>query len=134
MAASEGANRDNTEDWVLAEAARPRSFAGLEARIDTAISVAYACEEAMAQVGADAIESAAQARRAAELAERAAIAAEGARALATVPPPPPPAAAAPAFGANPAVYPLPSDEDLRLSHFIDRADRLVARLRHLQQV
>jgi hypothetical protein len=134
MAATEGASRDNTEDWVLSEAVRPRSFAELEAWIDTAISVAHACEEAVALVGADAIESAAQARRAAELAERAAIAAEGARALATVPPPPPPSAAPSPLAANPALYPLPSDEDLRLSHFIERADRLVARLRHLQQV
>jgi hypothetical protein len=132
MAANEGASRDDAEDWVLTEAARPRSFAELEARIETAISVAHACEEAVALVGADAIESAAQARRAAELAERAAIAAEGARALAVVPPPAP--AAPSALAANPAVFPLPSDEDLRLSHFIDRADRLVARLRHLQQV
>jgi hypothetical protein len=133
MAATEGASRDNAEDWVLPEAARPRSFAELEARIETAISVAHACEEAVALVGADAIESAAQARRAAELAERAAIAAEGARALAVLPPPV--AAAAPsALAANPAVFPLPSDEDLRLSHFIERADRLVTRLRHLQQV
>jgi hypothetical protein len=132
MGVSEGASRDNTEDWVLPEAARPRSFAELEARIDTAISVAYACEEAMAQVGADAIESAAQARRAAELAERAALAAEAARAATA--PAPPPAAAAPSTAANPAVFPLPSDADLRLTHFLERADRVVARLRHLQQV
>jgi hypothetical protein len=133
MAINESVSRDRAEDWALPEGARPRSFAELEARIETAISVAYACEEAVAQVGADAIESAAQARRAAELAERAAIAAEASRAVAAAPAPAPVAAAS-AAAPNPAVFPLPSDEDLRLTHFLERADRVVTRLRHLQQV
>ncbi|MDX6604319.1 MAG: hypothetical protein QOF23_828, partial [Solirubrobacterales bacterium] len=36
--------RDNTEDWVLPAAARPRSFADLEARIDLALTISKASE------------------------------------------------------------------------------------------
>ncbi len=144
MAVSEGSERDKTEDWLLAEPARPRSFAELEARIDTAIAVAQASEEAVAEVGASAIEAAAQAGRAAELAESASISAQAARlavlegpaavatmpAAATVIAEPAPAAAE----ANPAVFPLPRDEDLRLAHFMDRADQVVERLRALERI
>jgi hypothetical protein len=124
MAVSEGAARDNTEDWLLPEPGRARSFAELESRVHVALTLAQASEAAVQEVGAAAIEAAEQARRAAELAERAALAAEGARV----------AAPDPGGAANPAVFPLPSDEDLRLAHFLERADRVVARLRLLEQV
>lgn len=126
MAVSEGAARDKTEDWLLAEAARPRSFAELEARVDLALTVAQTSEAAVAEVGAAAIEAAEQARQAAELAERAARSAEAARGAVAVAPDPEPAA-------NPAFFPLPPDQDLRLAHFMERADRVVARLQALQQ-
>jgi hypothetical protein len=124
MAVSEGAARDKTEDWLLAEAARPRSFAELEARVDLARTVAQTSEAAVAEVGAAAIEAAEQARQAAELAERAARSAEAARGA---------VAPAPESAANPAFFPLPPDQDLRLAHFMERADRVVARLQALQQ-
>lgn len=144
MAVSEGTDRDKTEDWLLPEAARPRSFAELETRIDTALALAQASEAAVAEVGASAIEAAAQAHRAAELAESASLSAQAARiavlegpaAVATIP------AAAPALvepapavpNANPALFPLPADEDLRLAHFMERADRVVERLRALERI
>jgi len=146
MAVSEA--RDNTEDWVLPEAARPRSFAELESRVELALTVAHASEAAIAEVGAAAIEAAEQARQAAGLAERAAIAAQQARdsvpvAVATAEPvavadsaivaEPAPEPASP-VAENPALYPLPPDEDLRLAHFMDRAARVVERLQALQQV
>jgi hypothetical protein len=131
LAVSEGAARDNTQDWLLPEAARPRSFAELESRIDVALAVARASEAAVAEIGATAIDAAEQARSAAELAERAAISAAQARggiAAATAP------AGEPQPAANPAVYPLPADEDLRLAHFLERADRVVERLRALERL
>jgi hypothetical protein len=129
---SEGVSRDKTEDWVLPEAARPRSFAELEARVDTAVAVARASEAAVAEVGASAIEAAAQARHAAELAEGAAIAAEAARGAVSTAPVAPATVVEPA--ANPALFPLPPDVDLRLAHFMERAERVVTRLRVLQQL
>jgi hypothetical protein len=154
---SEGVARDKTEDWLLPERARPQNFAELEARIEYAVAVARSSEGALAEIGAVAIEAAEQSRRAAELAERAALAAEQAArggvalaempveaALAEVPAEPAlaevPAGVAPANGSvlagaeNPAVYPLPPAEDLLLAHFMERADRVVERLRALEQL
>jgi hypothetical protein len=126
MAASEV--RDNTEDWILPEGARPRSFADLESRVETALSVARASEAAIAEVGAAAIEAAEQARQAAELAERAAGAAQ-AMATATQAQP---LAAVPASAPEAAVEPGPSPEDEWLLGFTHRAERLSARLERLQ--
>jgi hypothetical protein len=129
MAVAEGTARDNTEDWLLPEAARPRSFAELEARIDLALTIARTSEAGVAEVGAAAIEAAEQARQAAELAQRAAIAAQAAQAAqeaaATVPAPPnsqPEAASVPATG----------HEEEWLIRFTHRAERLSARLARLQ--
>lgn len=63
--------RDNTSEWVLPEGARPATLAQLEERIDYAVAVARASEAAALEIGAAAIDAAEQARRAAELAERA---------------------------------------------------------------
>jgi hypothetical protein len=131
MAVSEGAARDKTEDWLLPEAARPRSFAELESRVDLALTVAQASEAAIAEVGAAAVEAAEQARQAAELAERAAAAALAARDSVAVAPV---SAPADSQAHNPAVFPLPPDQDLRLAHFMERAERVVVRLRALQQL
>ena len=72
MAVSAAPDRDSTEDWLLPDAARPRSFAELEAKIDYAVAVARSAEEAALAFGDVAIEGAAQARLAAEMAEAAA--------------------------------------------------------------
>ena len=123
MAVSEGAARDNTKDWLLTEAARPRSFAELESRVDLAVTVAQASEAAIAEVGAAAIEAAEQARQAAELAERAAAAAQVAATASTAAPPAPEASPAPR---------LPAQEEEWLIRFTHRAERLSARLVRLQ--
>jgi hypothetical protein len=123
MAVSEGAARDNTEDWLLPEAARPRSFAELEARVDLALAIAKTSEAAVSEVGAAAIEAAEQAGQAAELAERAAAAAQTA-AESNLPREQPrvPAAAPEAT----------RQEEEWLFRFTHRAERLSARLVRLQ--
>ncbi len=106
----EGAERDNTQDWLLPEGAAPPLLSELEERIDEALIIAKASEKAVMAVGDAALDAAQQARRAAEMAERAAEAALNAA------PPAHPVAAAP--------Y-----EDVALRNFSERADRIVARLR-----
>jgi predicted nucleic acid-binding protein len=98
--------RDSTEEWLLPEEAVPPTIAVLEARIDEAIAIARASEAAAMTVADAAIESATQARRAAELAERA-------------------TAAALAAGGPFA--------DARMARFARRADRLGTRLARLQR-
>jgi hypothetical protein len=125
MAAAEA--RDNTEDWLLPEAARPRSFAELEARVDLALTISKASEAAVSEVGAAAIEAAEQARQAAELAERAAIAAQAAGSV--------PAAviATPAESAGAPEPAAPQQEEWLIS-FTHRAEQLSERLVRLQHV
>ena len=67
----EGAERDDTQDWLLPEAAVPPLLSELESRIDEALIVAKASEKAAIEIGDAALDAAAQARRAADLAERA---------------------------------------------------------------
>ena len=113
---------DSTDDWLLPEPARPPLIGELERRIDEALATARASEAAVMTVGAAALDAAEQARRAAELAERASAAALDARGRVG-----PPAAAL--ASEHPA-----GDADDGLSDFSQRADRLVARLRQLQRV
>jgi hypothetical protein len=137
LTVSEGVARDKTEDWLLPEAARPRSFGELEAQVDYAVAVARSSEAAVVEIGAAALDAADQARRAAEVAELAAASAAGAATS-------PDSVDADAGGAgagteapaprNPALYPLPSDKDLRLAHFMQRADQVVERLRALEKL
>lgn len=119
----EGAARDTTQDWVLPEHSRPPLIGELERRIDEALATARASEEAVMTVGAAAIDAAEQARRAAELAERASVAALNAQgrveSIAVAPP---------------VSAPAPAREDASLTDFSERADRLVARLRQLQRI
>jgi hypothetical protein len=103
----EGAERDDTQDWLLPESAAPPLLSELEGRIDEALIIARASEKAVMAVGDAALDAAEQARRAAEMAARAAEAA-----LAASPPPPE----------------VPY-EDVALRNFSARADRVVARLR-----
>jgi hypothetical protein len=126
LSITEGVARDKTEDWLLPEAVRPRSFAELESRVEYAVALAHHSEAAIVEVGASAVEAAEQARRAAELAENAARAAASATAVAATPDPRP--------SGNPALFPLPADADLQLAHFMARADHVVERLRALERM
>jgi hypothetical protein len=107
----EASERDSTQDWLLPEGAAPPLLSELEARIDEALIIAKASEQAVMAVGDAALDAAQQARRAAELAERASEAALSA------------SAALPA-----AAHEVPY-EDAALRSFSERADRVVARLR-----
>ncbi len=111
----DGAATDSTQDWLLPEHSRPPLIGELEQKIEEALATARVSEAAVMTVGAAALDAAEQARRAAELAERASRAAfEPIEAVASPPP---------------ATVPEPS-----LGAFSERADRLVARLRRLQQL
>jgi hypothetical protein len=112
----EGSERDSTQDWLLPESARPPSVAELSQRIDEAVATARASEAAVMVVGEAALDAAEQARRAAELAERASAAVFG-----------------PSRGSNPR-DPGPRDpapHDPAMESFTERADRIAARLRVL---
>ena len=115
------AARDSTQDWLLPEHARPPLIGELEQRIDLALATARASEAAVTEVGAAALDAAEQARRAAELAERASLAALEVQARVTP-------------VAVPTTTPRSEPVDESLSSFSERADRLVARLRGLQRI
>jgi len=66
--------RDSAESWRLPRHSRPPLLSELVARIDEALATARASEAAVMTVGAAALDAATQARRAAELAERASAA------------------------------------------------------------
>jgi hypothetical protein len=137
--------RDSTDDWALSEAARPRSFAELESRIELAVETARSSEAAVAEVGAAAIEAAEQARQAAELAERAAAVAQLVADRAESAPPPPaqpqaqlqPQVQSPPPHLQPetpaAPVPAAAQEEWLVS-FTHRAERLSERLVRLQHV
>lgn len=119
------ADGESTRDWLLPEAARPPLIGDLQRQVEEALATARASEAAVITVGAAAIDAAEQARRAAELAERASVAALDAHekvAAVTV--------------VSPRVEPAAGEgrEEDSLSDFSARADRLVARLRQLQRV
>lgn len=103
----ESAARDSTQDWLLPESSAPPLLKDLELRIDEALTIARASEQAVKVVGDAAIDAARQAHRAAELAER---------------------ASATALMASQAAAASPF-EDPSLRGFSERADRVVARLR-----
>jgi hypothetical protein len=121
----ENGGRDSTDDWQLPARSLPPTIAELEARIDEALVIAHASEAAVVTVGAAAIESAEQARRAADLAvkasEAASRAADGTGAR----------GAADTNGADAAR--APGHEDERLVRFRQRADRLGARFAQLSR-
>jgi hypothetical protein len=68
---------ESTEEWLLPEPTRPPLLGELVERIDEALATARASEAAVMTVGAAALDAAEQARRAAELAERASAAING---------------------------------------------------------
>lgn len=118
---------DSTQDWQLPEHARPPLIGELVERIDEALATARASEAAVMTVGAAALDAAEQARRAADLAEKASAAM---------------LAAGPGAGAGTreeatAERPRllraePGDDSLR--DFKARADRVAARLRELERL
>jgi hypothetical protein len=119
--------RDTTRDWTLPDDARPPLVSELVARIDEALATARASEAAVMTVGAAAIDAAEQARRAAELAERASAAMLERVGPATAAPPPRAQSEATEAGRS-----LPPEDD-SLRDFSARADRLAARLKELQK-
>lgn len=121
----DAAASDSTQDWLLPEHSRPPLIGELERRVELALVTARASEAAVISVGAAAIDAAEQARRAAELAERASVAALDAQGR----------VASIAIERAPATGPaVAEEEDDSLSDFSARADRLVERLRQLQRV
>jgi hypothetical protein len=103
---------ETTQDWQLPDSAKPPLLGELIERINEALTTARASEAAVMTVGAAALDAAEQARRAADLAERASAAmlceGPGRRAMRLV----------------------PSEED-GLRDFVARADRVAERLRLL---
>jgi thiamine pyrophosphate-dependent acetolactate synthase large subunit-like protein len=117
-------------EWVLPPQALPPSVAELERRIETATAVARSSEAAAIAIGEAALDAAEQARRAAELAERASAAVLGAvSGRGGLPPRPQPPAGPSGAGAHPGSGRVAAEEGLR--DFLDRADRLSLRLRHI---
>jgi hypothetical protein len=106
--------RDGGEDWRLPQRTRPPLLGELVERIDEAIATARASEAAVMTVGAAALDAAEQARRAADLAQKASAAMNGA--------PVSPSAARPG-GAHPT-----------MDDFSVRADRVAERLQRLQRL
>lgn len=112
-----GAVADSTQDWLLPEHSRPPLIGELELKVEEALATARASEAAVMTVGAAALDAAEQAKRAAELAERASAA---------------------MLGSAPRQEPPPSagtgTEDERLRDFHARADFIASRLQRLQRV
>jgi hypothetical protein len=131
----EASERDSTQDWLLPEGSAPPLLSELEIRIDEAVATARASERAVMEVGDVAIDAAKQARRAAELAERASASAlEASRGAVSVEPsqdvPPVPSQDIPSVIPSAQTGPA---MDGGLRGFSERADRLVARLRALER-
>lgn len=105
---------DATHEWRLPEAEKPPLIGELVERIDEAVAIARASEAAVVTVGAAALDAAEQARRAAELAERASARMSG--------------GAEDSRDGRPMR--LVSDDD-QLRDFATRADRVAERLRAL---
>ncbi len=124
---------DTTSDWLLPEASRPPLIGELEQRVEQALATARASEDAVMTVGAAALDAAEQARRAAELAEKASISARDAQERVAAVAAMGPLSGGPSEAAVEPQSEAGSGED-SLSDFSARADRLVARLRQLQRV
>ena len=118
----EASERDSTQDWLLPDVAKPPLLSELVARIDYAVNTARASEAAVMAVGEAALDAAEQARRAAELAERASAAMlDGGRSGKL--------SEAQIWQVS---APTPPDDSLR--SFSERADRVARRLHELEQV
>jgi hypothetical protein len=100
------------ESWTLPGRSRPPLLGELVERIDEALATARASEAAVMTVGAAALDAAEQARRAAELAERASAAMTG----------------------NGSASSTARPGDAAMGDFTVRADRVAERLRRLQRL
>jgi hypothetical protein len=105
--------RESAQEWLLPAHRTPPTVAELEQRIDEALATARASEAAVMTVGVAAFDAAEQARRAAELAERASAAMIRTEAATT-----------------PKVRPDGGGMD----DFTARADRVAERLQRLQRL
>ncbi len=105
--------RASAEDWTLPERARPPLLSELVERIDEALATARASEAAVMTVGAAALDAAEQAKRAAELAERASLRMDD-------------------HGTRRPGRRAPDDGGM--GDFTARADRVAERLRRLQRL
>ncbi len=115
---------ETTQDWQLPDSAKPPLVGELVERIDEALATARASEAAVMTVGAAALDAAEQARRAADLAERASSAMlTGQR----------PGGLGPG-GGSVDVGPSAANVDDGLRDFAARADRVAARLRQLERL
>lgn len=105
----------------------------LEERVEEALATARACEAAVMTVGAAALDAAEQARRAAELAERASAAMLSERSSPPLADPAllPPEPVAGEIRVTVPEPPIPEPADGRLFAFSLRADRVEERLRAL---
>ncbi len=104
--------RDSTQEWLLPESARPPLISELVVRIDEALATARASEAAVMRVGVAALDAAEQARRAADLAERASAA---------------------MLAGRPALARAAPEDEYGLDEFTAHADRVAARLRALER-
>jgi hypothetical protein len=117
---------DSTQDWQLPVSARPPLIGELVEWIDEALATARASEAAVMTVGAAALDAAEQARRAADLAEKASAAMFQAG-------PERGAGSREETAERPRLRPAePGDDSLR--DFKARADRVAARLRELERL
>ncbi|HEX8689985.1 MAG TPA: hypothetical protein VF729_07065 [Solirubrobacterales bacterium] len=117
---------ETTQDWQLPDSARPPLIGELVERIDEALATARASEAAVMTVGAAALDAAEQARRAADLAERASSAMlAGQRPVGL-------GAGDGSGDARRAPSPAGNADD-GLRDFAARADRVAARLRELER-
>jgi hypothetical protein len=112
--------RAGAEDWTLPERSRPPLLGELVERIDEALAIARASEAAVMTVGAAALDAAEQAKRAAELAERASKA---------IGVPPASGSGRRAGGARAG-----HGDGRTMDDFSARADRVAERLRRLQRL
>jgi hypothetical protein len=111
--------RGHAGSWTLPERSRPPLIGELVERIDEALATARASEAAVMTVGAAALDAAEQARRAAELAERASAAMHTPRT---------------ASGEGSASGPTAAPGGASMDDFSARADRVAERLRRLQRL
>jgi hypothetical protein len=125
----EASERDSTVEWLLTEDSRPPLMHELEARVDEALAVARASESAVMTVGAAALDAADQARRAADLAERASAKAFAGPTAQGAPEP----LGAQTIQVADSASASAAGEDKSLRDFTARADRIAARLKELEK-
>ncbi|HEY1286014.1 MAG TPA: hypothetical protein VGF04_07990 [Solirubrobacterales bacterium] len=118
----------STDEWRLPAEAAPPTITELVGRIDEAVATARASEAAVMTVGAAALDAAEQAKRAANLAQRASAAVASSVRRRIVPPPGRPSSTTDHSASDGSFSGDPMDD------FSARADQVAERLRRLQRV